>query len=132
MPTSNNSLNTKNCYIDERGFLYFKLLNQENYSLLTIDQLNKHLDVVSSICENNYLPFLVDLRDVIGVAKNGTLKLLAKDILLKSVCSKIVFIVNSLPKKILINNHVKMYKPKILSQVFIDIDEGIRFCTTPQ
>ncbi len=131
MPNTNITYSSKNSYIDERGFLYFKVITQENANLLTIGKLNRYIITVSKICENNYLPFLVDLRDVSGTVKNNTLKLLAKDIHLKSVCSKMAFIVNSLPIKILIINYIKMHKPKILSIVFDDIDEGINFCKTP-
>ena len=128
MPNKNISHLGQNCYIDERGFLYFKLVNQDNCNLLTVQQLNELIVAVSSICENSYMPFLVDLRYATGVASYSTFKLLAKDIQLKSVCSKIAFIVNSLPLKILIHNYIKMHNPKIVSCVFNDIDEGISFC----
>jgi len=131
MPNKNIPHLGQNCYIDERGFLYFKLVNQENCNLLTIEQLNKLIVDVSSICENSYMPFLVDLRYATGVASYSTFKLLAKDIQLKSVCSKIAFIVNSLPLKILIHNYIKINKPKIPSQVYYDIDGGINYCLTP-
>ena len=131
MPNKNISHLGQNCYIDERGFLYFKLVNQENCNLLTIEQLNKLIVAVSGICENSYMPFLVDLRYATGVASCSSFKLLAKDLQLKLVCSKIAFIVNSFPLKVLIHNYIKLHKPKITSQVFYDIDGGINFCSMP-
>ncbi len=130
MPNKNIPHLSQNFYIDERGFLYFKLVNQENCNILTIEKLNKLIVDVTSFCENYYMPFLVDLRYASGVAGYSTFKLLAKDIQLKSVCSKISFIVNSLPLKILIYNYIKIHKPHIHSQVFHDLDGGINFCLT--
>lgn len=128
MPNKNIPHLSQNFYIDERGFLYFKLVNHENCNLLTIEQLNKYIIAASGICENNYMPFLVDLRYATGVASYSTFKLLGKDIQLKSVCSKMALIVNSLPLKILMHNYIKVNKPKIPSQVFYDIEGGINFC----
>ena len=109
MPHKNIPPISQNFYIDERRFVYFKLENQKKDNVLTLEQLNRFVVDVTGICKNYYMHFLVDLRCATGVASYNSFKLLSKDIQLSSACSKIAFIANTLPLKVLIYNYRKIH-----------------------
>lgn len=130
MPTINNNYQDDTFYIDERGFIYLKLCRQNKYNLITLEQLNTHIEILSNICDKNTSSILVDIRDVFGLFSVDfrCFTLLAKDIRLKTVCNKIAFITNSFPINIKINNYIEKFKPTVKTRVFKYIDDGIDFC----
>lgn len=130
MPTISTKNETETFYIDFRGFLYLKFISDTNYNFITVEQLNKYLDITSKICNKKTPSILIDLRDVRGIVSfaDPCFKLLAKDIRLKTVCNKIAIITNSLALSLKLNNYITMYRPDVLTKVYNGLDDGINFC----
>ncbi len=130
MPKIDNKTETETFYLDSRGFFHLKFISDNNYNLVTFDHLNSYLDSISKIHNYNISSVLVDLRNVNGIVSidNVSLKLLSKDIRLRSVCNKIAFITRSYALTLKLNNYITRYRPNVLTKVYNDINDGIDFC----
>ena len=114
-------------YIDKRGFLYLKIVNQKRCKDFKTEQLKIYINLATTIAKENHIPILIDSRDVTGVISSSTFSLLAKDSKLKACFSKIAFVANSLPIKLMIHNYIRIYKPYIPTKVFKTIEQGIDY-----
>ncbi len=114
-------------YKDPRGFLYFKIENEENFTDFNAELFNRYIYVAAKIIKDTPTPLLIDLRNVTGVPSSSTFSLLAKNFKLNTNFTKISFIVNELPIKLLIHNYIRIYNPFIPSRVFSTIDKSIDY-----
>ncbi len=114
-------------YKDPRGFLYFKIENEENCYSFNAGQLNRYIYVAATIIKETPTPLLLDLRNITGVLSCSTFSLLAKKFKLNTSFTKTSFIVNSLSLKLLIHNYIRIYKPSIPSRVFNTIEKSIDY-----
>ena len=125
-----HSASNQTFHIDEYGILHLKLYGESKYNLLTVKKLNTYISTISNICDKSATSILIDLRNVLGVISidSSCYWLLAEDLRLKSVCSKIAFITNSLSLKLKIDKYNSIYHPKVETRVFNNVGDGISYC----
>lgn len=114
-------------YNDPRGFLYFKIENENNCYSFNAGQLNRYIYVAAKIIKDTHIPLLIDLRNITGVQSSSTFRFLTNNDKLNTNFTKISFIVNSLSLKLLIHNYIRIHKPNIPSKVFNTIEKSIDY-----
>ncbi|MFI1770831.1 hypothetical protein [Thalassobellus citreus] len=133
MPALIDSNLTESFYIDERGFLYLKISNKNTNYLFTAAELVEYIDIITKTCDKKTNTLLIDVRNFLGEVtfQRPCYLLYAKDLKLKSVCKKVVFITNTAKVNLKIENYISKYKPKVDTKVFNCLEKAIDYCLTP-
>jgi hypothetical protein len=111
-----------------QGILFCEIRNNDISINLNMETIKNYIEAILSLCNNQAMPFLIDLRDTKGAYVNSAAKLLATSPEIQKVRLVEIFVTNSMSIKLLINSYKRLFNPSTPFMIFNNYDEAVEYC----